>query len=406
MSPHRMTAHNLILLGGAALRGGRFDEAIGHYKDAALIEPDNAAAHSGLGCAYAYGGRRGHAEMPLRRALRLDPQCPAALRCLASLLVGEGKYAQAVPILNRYAAVAGDKFEAHFNLGVACRQLGNESDAACALERAVALNPSHAVALEHLGLSLKETGRHDQACAMLARAVALLPDRADLWCALGEGYNQLDHSRPAAAAFGEALRLDARLVRAHHGLGTAHYNGGAYERAVAAFAAAVRLAPEELDFWCDLGKAHLAAGEYEAAAAAFAVSCERQPRHHAARRGAAAAHLGLGGFAAAYQHLAAASREAAGDPLTGYYFSLLHFRAGRLAEAVAACRQAIVADPELYKGIAALSYPEGGSPLGIRGRRAAAELGARNLRDLLTIIKRVNDDRQWRPRLVAGLRAG
>lgn len=406
MTPVRMTAHNLILLGGAALSGGRFDEAITHYREATRIEPNNPAAHSGLGCAFAYGGQRCQAEMPLRRALRLDPRCAAALRCLASLLVGDGKYGHALPILTRYAAVAGDKFEAHFNLGVACRQVGNEGDAVSALERAVALNPTQAVAIAHLGLAFKETGRHAQACATLVRAVALLPDRADLWCALGEGYNHLDLNDRAAAAFAEALRLDEGLAAAFHGLGTAHFNGGQYARAGAAFKAAVTLAPAIIDYWCDHGLAHLAAGDYQSAAATFAVACDRQPRHAAARRGAAAAHLGLGDGDAAYQHLAAIAPAAANDPMVSYYFSILHFRAGRLREAVEACRQAIEAEPELYKAVAVLAHPDGGSALGVRGRRAAAELGSHNLRDLLAIIKRANDDRQWRPRVIAGRRAG
>ena len=73
---------------------------------------------------------------------------------------------------------------------------------------------------------------------------------------------------------------------------------------------------------------------------------------------------------------------------------------------MAACKQAIEADPELYKAVATLAQADGGTSLERMARRFYAELGPRNLRDLIVIMKRVKDDREWRPGRVATLRAG
>lgn len=66
-------------------------EALTWSTRAALLEPDNVAAHLHRGIAYAGLGRREEALAHVREALRLDPERPLARQVLRVLTLEEGK---------------------------------------------------------------------------------------------------------------------------------------------------------------------------------------------------------------------------------------------------------------------------------------------------------------------------
>ncbi|HKP11723.1 MAG TPA: tetratricopeptide repeat protein, partial [Blastocatellia bacterium] len=98
-------------------------------------------------------------------------------------------------------------------------------------------------------------------------------------------------------------------------------------------------------------------------------------------------------------------RDGANDPLTGYYLGLVHFREGRLRDAVSVCRRAIEANPGLCKAVSCHESSDGTATMTRAARRVSAELGAENLKDLRVILARAAGDAQWWPAHLSAVRA-
>ncbi|MEO3427326.1 tetratricopeptide repeat protein [Pelagibius sp. CAU 1746] len=92
------------------------------------------------GGAYAMGGDSGSADKPA------DPTYAAAKQ-----LVENGKYSEAIPLLEEVVAKDDKNADAFNYLGYSNRQLGNNDAALAHYQKALALEPRHRGANEYLG---------------------------------------------------------------------------------------------------------------------------------------------------------------------------------------------------------------------------------------------------------------
>jgi tetratricopeptide (TPR) repeat protein len=69
-------AQEAYLRGNAKLFEGRAPDAIAAFKEALKLDPQNAAAHRGLGLAYAQSGNAGQAVQSFKRYLKVAPTAP------------------------------------------------------------------------------------------------------------------------------------------------------------------------------------------------------------------------------------------------------------------------------------------------------------------------------------------
>jgi predicted O-linked N-acetylglucosamine transferase (SPINDLY family) len=169
-------------------------------------------------------------------------------------------------------------------------------------------NPQHPDALHLLGLIAHEAGREDMALEYIRQAIAVRPDVASFHGSLGLAYQALGQHEQAVRAFQEALRLKPDYAEAHNNLGAVWKSQGQLDRAEAEFGEAIRHSPDFAEAHWNLARLLEEKGKPEEAAM------------HRRR---------------ALPQAAVAHRER-GDAL---------LRAGRLAEAVEAYRQAIAAAP-------------------------------------------------------------
>jgi protein O-GlcNAc transferase len=164
-----------LWLGAAHRRAGRTRDAIGALRAAVEADPDLAAAHGALSAAlYAIddlAGAAAHAEA----AARLTPADGACAGNLAVVRNAQGRYAEAADLCR--AALAAREDPALLNtLGVSLKELGELSEAAASLERAISLRPDFHEARYNLAGVRKDEGRTDDAVALLRQAVALNPE--------------------------------------------------------------------------------------------------------------------------------------------------------------------------------------------------------------------------------------
>jgi len=156
----------------------------------------------------------------LEQAVRIDPNDVAAARDLGLFLSDLGEAQPAIPYLERVARVTTDANTFHA-LGSSYAAAGRISDAATALARGIALDPTRVEAVDFLGAILVESAQPEQALGYLdaARRRGLA---TPMTLALSSVANaQLGRADTAVARAAEANRIGAKDPRVYQLLGRA-----------------------------------------------------------------------------------------------------------------------------------------------------------------------------------------
>lgn len=105
---------------------GRLDESIKLTQRAIELDPVNDGNYLNLGICYYYSGRRGESTIALRKALDLNPLCPAAYQLWGANYIELGKIDSAIIITQKEA----DQVWRAFGLAIAyyAAGRGKESD--------------------------------------------------------------------------------------------------------------------------------------------------------------------------------------------------------------------------------------------------------------------------------------
>jgi Flp pilus assembly protein TadD len=148
---------------------GEIETALGLYKQSAEGEP-NASAYVRLGDAYARAARIDAAIGAFRSALVLDPDNGEALLGLGSALVRKNALTEAIVVLEK-AAARGETPGILNRLGLAQTLAGRFAAARDSLERASRLNPTDMDILSNLALAEALLGHSGRAIELDSQVV-------------------------------------------------------------------------------------------------------------------------------------------------------------------------------------------------------------------------------------------
>ena len=137
--------------------------------------------------------------------------------------------------------------------GAVNQQLGNKALAASAYTKAIAIQPTLAVAHYQLGALHLESGRPEQALANLHRAVELQPDFLEALCNLGSALEKQERYAEAVECYERALRLNPQIAELHFNLGNALQALARLEEAGACYRQAIGLRPDYVEALDHLG---------------------------------------------------------------------------------------------------------------------------------------------------------
>ncbi|HVW86618.1 MAG TPA: protein kinase [Bryobacteraceae bacterium] len=214
----------------------RYREAEQALSKAAALTPDNYIVHRNLGGVQMALGEWAAAESSFRKAIELRPR-GSVYSNLGTLYIYTGRYADAVPVLEKAAALTGSERNGYIvwgNLADACRWTkGRGKDAAAAYEKAIelataqlAINPRNAILLSQVAVYQAKAGHREEARKQVRDALAILPHNssvlfnaalideiagnrrqslAELRAALGAGYSKVFIDREPELS---ALRAD------------------------------------------------------------------------------------------------------------------------------------------------------------------------------------------------------
>jgi Flp pilus assembly protein TadD len=198
----------LLALATQLLRAGRPADAIVPLRDAALLEPFNAAIQHDLGLAYLEVGDLPDAIAALQRAVASSP---------------------------RYA-------DAYFRLGIALEKMGNVAGAISAYDRATQLLPSLTEAWFRAGALVHTLGHRDRAIGCFRQAAN---GGKTSFGRLGKARALLieDRNQEAEQVLRETLVADPKNAMAYELLGTLLSEFGRFDEARACFERAIAIAP-------------------------------------------------------------------------------------------------------------------------------------------------------------------
>jgi len=223
-----------------------------------------------------YNARR-YAELESRAHALIGryPDSGFAWKLLGASLQMQGK--NALTAFQKTAELMPGDAEAHFNLGVVQKSLGQLTEAVASYRRALKLNPAYAAAHGNLGNVLKDLGQLDDAVASYRSALKIKPDSATTLNNLGTALKDLGQLDDALASYQRALLLNPGYAEAHSNLGNALKELGKLDDALASLRRAVQLKPDSAHAHFNLGNALRDIANLDEAMASYRRALEIKP---------------------------------------------------------------------------------------------------------------------------------
>ena len=208
------THYNLAL---ALKYKGEARPAIEEFEAALRLKPNWSEARYGLGATYYDLHDRQAALKELHTAVKLNPANAAAHRLLARIYVEQSDLLAGETELRR-ALASKPSAEVHFELGLVEGQIGNLDAAAAQFRGAIRMNPRYAPAHSMLGITEHRQGDHISALNEFRKAVELDPKDPETQYNLGMELKAGGDLVGAIAALREAIELKPDLEKARYNL--------------------------------------------------------------------------------------------------------------------------------------------------------------------------------------------
>ena len=164
-----------------------------------------------------------------------------------------GKNEEAIPAMQKAAALSPKEADAHSNLGVVLHDAGQLKEAEASYRRALKLKPDYADAHSNLGTLLQDMGRLDEAEACHLRALKLAPDLADAHYNLGNTLRAQGRLEGAVQSYHRALALRPAYLQASCNLGIVLQDMGRADEAEVMLRRTLELKPDHVEAYSNLG---------------------------------------------------------------------------------------------------------------------------------------------------------
>jgi len=162
-------------LGTVYSKQGDFKQALPYYRAAFKKFPKYVKPINQLGHDYAHWGHPAEARQEFLRAMRVDPEDPAAYNNLALLNLKERRVDEAIDLLEQSIFLQADASLPHGLLGAAYLMQGRLEDAARESAEAARLDPTDTSSRENLGRALMRMGRSEDALKVYRELAELEP---------------------------------------------------------------------------------------------------------------------------------------------------------------------------------------------------------------------------------------
>ena len=228
-------------LGNMAARRGRHEEAVGYFKRALALKPDDEEAVVNLAHAYRKLGRDDDALVGFRRFLELDPKNAQVHYEIAQILLDRGDNRGAADELRQALAVEPKMAAARNAMGVVALNEGDLARAEAEIGQALALKADVRLAHYNLALVAEKRGDFNRAEQEYQRELELHSNNYKAAFNLGKLYEAARRPAEQEAAFRKAIEANPEFGEGYFYLAKLYLDQGRQ------FDAAVSLARKGLE---------------------------------------------------------------------------------------------------------------------------------------------------------------
>jgi tetratricopeptide (TPR) repeat protein len=239
--------------GLALLVDGEWNGARAQFERCLALDPTHGASLLYLGLIECLEGAPGRARDRLARAVALDPDLVNAWLLLGLMAESEEDFSEAVRCYGEAVRRKGEAHLANQRLAFLSLARGERDEALPYLRAWVAGQGDETAPLLHLSAALVELGNESEAAATLDRALALEPEAPALHRRRGDLCLRLGLKREATAHFRAALAAEPKEVETRIKYGMTLAAVGDVDGAVAALEQAVEQDPDRADAHYELG---------------------------------------------------------------------------------------------------------------------------------------------------------
>jgi len=288
-------------------------------------------------------------------------------------LFSEGHYAEAAPLAEAMTVNFPFQGTGWMILGAVLKQMGQNTDAHTAMQKAAELMPDDAGVQSNLGIILRELGRLDEAEASYRQALKIKPDFAEAHNNLGITLKELGRLGEAEASYRQALQIKPDFAEAHNNLGINFKELGRLNEAEASLHQALQIKPDYPNAHNNLGITLKELGRLDEAEASYRQAIKAQPNFAEAHNNLGLTLNALGRLGEAEVSYRRAIQSQPNFVAAHSNLGLNLKEMGRLDEAEVCCRKALTINPDFAEGHSNL-----GSILYNQCRLGEAEISCRH----------------------------
>jgi tetratricopeptide (TPR) repeat protein len=259
----------MALLGQTLLNEGENNQAHDLFEKALRLNPENPAACLGMGQFLSSARQYTEAVGQFRRAQSLDPTNIRAASFVARTVIAMGKPLEARTALQDIIKVAPDAPEIPLLQGMVDEAVGNLETAERYLKEAVRKNPTDFETYQHLSQIYLRQSKPEEALRILEEAETKIPVSPRVRNAAGLVHYSAKRLDQARTKFEEALSLDPSLNEARFNLSRVLAGQGKLEEAEKNYLLLKQKDKTFPGLAASLGALYLETKEYAKAAAAY-----------------------------------------------------------------------------------------------------------------------------------------
>ena len=310
------------------------------YEEALRLDSGDAETHARLGVAYQNLGNLHKGVKSLEQALKLNPQLPRVPILLSLNYITLGRYAEAVPYLEKVFAQETDpamRSLAGQRLAECYLTLGNEEKGLATIQKLRQLD-SNDPAVLYLAARFYGKMWNDVVQRMLEK----VPNSYQFHQVLAETLEAQHKFPEAAEEYRKIVKMDPQLPEAHYRLGRAvlraNPSAGA-EEAMREFQRELEISPFHIRAHVEIGNLHVQANQLEEAARYYLRALDLQPSSVEPRVALAKLLIAQKRYQTALEHLQRALQAAPEDEAVHYNLMVAHRGLGHTVQAQQALKK-------------------------------------------------------------------
>ncbi len=287
----------------AIFNGGNYVDLENHSRTLLTQYPDSGFVWKVIGISLQGQGKDALCE--LQQAAKLLPNDAEAHNNLGVALKNLGQFEHAATGFRRAIQLKADYAEAHYNLANTFVNLGQQQKAVDSYQQTLKIRPDFAEAHYSLGNALKQLDQYNEAVNSYLTALGFKPDYAEVHNNLGIIFREMGRLHDAVHSCHRALEINPNFAEAYNNLGNALQDLGQLNDALSTYRRALEIMPDLAETHYNLGNTLAKLGHDNEAVVHYHHAITLNPVYALAYNNLGIALANLGEFSAAvasYDH--------------------------------------------------------------------------------------------------------